>query len=160
MVGRDIEEGGNLAHSNALHTACVFNNSQIATCTLALDRTTLDSRDHNDITPLMVAAETIAKKNNSVRGFPAAEHAVIDILLRAGANKDALNRDGMTAYGMFLKICRSNNATIYSGMGQQIPELDAAPGFDALREKLIPTGGPTNADLQGFSDDVDLINYN
>jgi hypothetical protein len=54
----------------------------------------LESRDVSDVTPLMMAVETIAGES-TIHGFPA-DHAVIDILLRSGANKDATDRDGLT----------------------------------------------------------------
>lgn len=106
----------------------------------------------------MLASESIAGKS-TIHGFPT-DHAVIDILLRSGANKDATNRDGLTAYGIFIKLHRQYVESTYAAMGGQIPNLDATAGYDVIREKLMPLNGPTGADLTGgATEDSGLICY-
>ena len=158
QVQRLIDQGGNLSRSNALHAACAYDDSNIVRCILSMDHSTLESRDVSDVTPLMVAAEAMAGKS-TINGFPD-NHAVIDILLSSGANKDATNRDGLTAYGMFVKLHSSYNDSIYAMMGRHIPNPDATPGYRVLKQKLLPTDGPNRADLTGGdSEDVGLIHY-
>jgi hypothetical protein len=154
-----IEEGGSLCRSNALHAACALNNSHLVTCILSMDHTTLESRDANDFTPLMVAAEVMSGRSNAHSGFPT-DHEVIDILLANGADKDAVKRDGMTAYGTFVNSHRKYTESIFAMMGQQIPAYDTTPGYEAVAEKLMPTRGATRADITGgASEDAGLISY-
>jgi hypothetical protein len=154
-----IEEGGTLCRSNALHAACALDNSHLVTCILSMDQSTLESRDANDYTPLMVAAETMSGRSNVHSGFPT-NHDVIDILLANGADKDAVKRDGMTAYGTFVNSHRKYTESIFAMMGQQIPAHDTTPGYEAVAEKLMPTRGATRADITGgASEDAGLISY-
>lgn len=157
-VQRLIDQGGNLSRSNALHAACAYDESRIVRCILSMDYSTLESRDMNDITPLMMAAEVLSGKC-TIRGFPQ-NHAVIDMLLASGANKDATNRNGLTAYGMFVKQHEAYNESMYAMMGRQIPNPNATPGYEALKEILVPTSGPNRADRTGGdSENAGLIHY-
>eukprot|EP00956_Cyclotella_meneghiniana_P009118 scaffold12494_cov55-Cyclotella_meneghiniana.AAC.2 len=102
QVERLIQEGGDLSRSSALHASVAYDNCDIVSCILELDRSTVNSRDFNDVTPLMIAAESMAGKKTNT-GYPN-DHAIIDLLVENGADKHETNRQGLTAYGMFVKL--------------------------------------------------------
>jgi hypothetical protein len=157
-VERLIQEGGSLSRSNALHAACALNDASKVMCILYADLTTLETRDVYNETPLMTAAAVMAGKSNK-NGYPL-NHPIIDMLLSAGADKDAVNTDGMTPYGIFVRQHKDYAEMIAAMTGCEIPRIDSVPGYATLKEKLMPLGGPTRSDLMGGdSEDAGLIHY-
>jgi len=152
-----LSGGGSLARSHALHAACAINDVFIAKCILEMDASTLESRDILNVTPLMMAASVMAGKANN-QGFPR-HHPIIDTLLEAGASTDAMDSDGLTAYGTFKSYHKRSQRNIQAMMGEAVSER-RVPGIDTLERKLMPSGGPTAADQScGEGVDQGYIHY-
>jgi hypothetical protein len=152
-----IQQGGSLARATALHVACGRNDPSMVQCILQLDPSTLSSRDQDNVTPLMVAAISAAGRKNNM-GF-SLDQPVIDILLAAGADKNATNSDGLTAYGLFQSTLNEFTRMMRALCGQQ-PANTFIPGYAELQAKLKPSTGPTLADLTGGdSGKPGLIHY-
>ena len=147
-TSRLVAEGGSLARSNALHAACANNDPAIVRCILDMDPTTLESRDPSNSTPLMIAAVTAAGMSN-INGMPR-DQPVIDLLIGRGAQKGAVNLDGMTAYGTLKSTVEEYGMAMNAMMGRAAQAGPRTmPGLAALEAKLIPPGGPTAADRSG-----------
>jgi hypothetical protein len=105
----------------------------------------------------MVAAVSAAGRSNNM-GF-SLDQPVIDILLAAGADKNATNSEGLTAYGMFQSAHNGYNRMMRALCGPQ-PANTLIPGYAQLQAKLMPSTGPTLADLTGGdSGKPGLIHY-
>ncbi|KAL7547283.1 hypothetical protein ACHAWF_010605 [Thalassiosira exigua] len=87
-VSRLIRDGGSLAQSHALHAACALNDPTIVQSILQLDPSALETRDVNNVTPLMMAAHVAAGKSNK-NGYPK-DQPVIDALIVVGADRGAV----------------------------------------------------------------------
>jgi len=147
-IARLVAEGGSLARSNALHAACANKDPAIVRCILNMDPTTLESRDPSNSTPLMIAAATAAGMSN-IDGMPR-DQPVIDELIGRGAQKGAVNLDGMTAYGTLKSMVEEYGMAMNAMMGRAVQTGPRTmPGLAELEAKLIPPGGPTAADRSG-----------
>ena len=158
-VSHLISDGASLVNSHALHAACALNDIYVAKTILDMDASTLESRDVHNATRLFLAAAYMAGQSNN-SGF-ALEHPMIDFLLDAGADKDATNSEGLTAYGTFKSYNRNYQQSIQAMMGNAVfnDEL-MVPGQAALEMKLVPRGGPTAADLSyGEGADRGYVEY-
>ena len=142
-LSRLVSGGGSLAKSHALHAACAISDGFIVKCILEMNPAALESRDVHNVTPLMMAASVMAGKSNN-SGFPS-QHPVIDALLEAGADKDATDSDGLTAYGNFKSNHRNYQRSIQAMTGEAVSDI-RVPGLDTLERKLMPSGGATDAD--------------
>ena len=146
-VTRLIQQGGSLARSNALHAACANRDAAIARCILQLDPSCLEARDIENSTPLIVAAAAAAGSAN-INGIPS--QPVIDVLLAAGAQKGAVDSDGLTAYGTLKSMHDKYGQAMQAMMGRPVSGGSrTTPGLAALEAKLMPPGGPTAADRAG-----------
>lgn len=142
-----IREGGSLARSNALHAACANRDFAIVQCILQMDRSCLEARDHGNMTPLMVAAAAAAGSAN-INGIPT--QPVIDLLLAAGAEKGAVDPNGLTAYGTLKSMKNQYSLAMQAMMGRPVRGASqSTPGLVQLEAKLMPHGGPTAADRTG-----------
>lgn len=157
QMERLIREGGDPSRSSALHASVAYDNCDIVSCILGLDRSTVNSRDFNDVTPLMIAAESMAGKKTNAGYLN--DNAIIDLLVEYGADKDETNRQGLTAYGMFVKSHNETGNMLFAMTGGNIGG-NGTIGYEALKAKLMPSRGPTNADLTGGdSEDIGIIHY-
>jgi hypothetical protein len=151
-------QGASIARSHVLHAACAANAITIIAVGLVrflleLDPSSIHGRDDQNFTPLMVAAGDAAgrgRRYNRCLGI-ADDTRVVDYLLAKGARKDDQDNYGMTAFGHLKKIIDGNQmmglvqestACCWSSLPVQI---------EALKDKLMPAGGPTDSDLKGES---------
>ena len=157
-VTRLIGRGGSLARSCALHAASCSDDPQAVSLIIGLDPSTVNTSDVYGSTPLMGAAEIIAGKCNNA-GFPA-NHAVLDKLLAAGADRNTTDPSGRTALGYFLGRHRELSKMMQAMLGQPGYHADesALPGYLAIKRKLMPDGGATAAD-EGDTAEEGFINY-
>ena len=147
-VSRLVAEGGSLGRSNALHAACANRDPALVRCILEMDPTTLESRDISNCTPLMIAAATAAGMSN-INGMPR-DQPVIDLLIARGAQKGAVDLDGMTAYGTLKSMVEEYGQAMNAMMGRAVQTGPRTmPGLAELEAKLMPPGGPTAADRSG-----------
>jgi hypothetical protein len=153
-----LDQGGSLVRSNALHVACGCNDASIVKSILEMDPLTISARDEENVTPLMVAAVSAAGRRRSSTGF-SMDHSVIDTLLAAGADKDATNSDGLTAYGLFLTQHKGYQRFQQTFSMQQPSDSMLIPGYAELEAKLKPRNGPTPADLTGGDSEKPGIIY-
>lgn len=147
-VNRLISQGGSLARTSALHVACANQNKGIVEYILRKDPSTVERRDETSSTPLVVAAASAAALGN-VMGL-SRDQPIIDLLLAAGARKDAVNSKGMTAYGTFVQVQKRMNDMLQTVVGR--PGLGLARStlvLSELKSKLMPPGGPGVADIPG-----------
>jgi hypothetical protein len=153
-----IQQGGSLARSNALHAACANRDAAIARCILQLDPSCLEARDDQNMTPLIVAAAAAAGSGN-INGIPS--QPVIDVLLAAGAQKGAVDSDGLTAYGTLKSMHEKYVQAMQAIMGRPVGGGSrTTPGLAALEAKLMPPGGPTAADRAGGEgEDAGYVDY-
>ena len=154
-----IEQGGSLARSYSLHAASAMNDPSLVRCIINMDPTTIETRDVNNTTPLMVAAVAAAGRSTN-QGY-SLEQPVIDMLLAASVDKSAVTTNGQTAYGMF-KSQREGYSQMLQAMCGRPVQSDSrlVPGLAQLEAKLIPPGGPTVADQSGGdSAKPGIINY-
>jgi hypothetical protein len=137
---------GSLVRSHALHAACANNALPVVNYILEHEPNTIESRDQNLSTPLMVAASSAAGRNTN-SGI--AETVVIDRLLAAGANKSLQDDAGMTAYGNFLAAKKEYEIMIIAMTGGNVRPRGNLPSVQALETKLRPTEGPSPGDVSG-----------
>jgi len=160
-VSQLVSEGGSLVRSNALHAAVANQNINMTTCILDMDPWTLDAKDHTDATPLMIAAVRAAGQSTN-NGLPM-DQPIIDLLLTAGAQREAVNRQGMTAYGclknQMISYAQMMSAMMGNATSSSVQDSRDVPGLLQLENKLMPASGPTAADLSGSSADG-IIDYN
>jgi len=156
---RLVQEGGSLSRSHALHAACALNDPTIVQCIIDMDPSTIESRDVNNTTPLMMAAVAAAGRSTN-QGYSSAQ-PVIDILLAANADKSAVTTNGQTACGMFKSQREGYSQMMQAMMGRPVQSNSRlVPGLAQLEAKLMPPGGPTAADQSGGdSAEPGLINY-
>jgi len=114
-----LAEGGSLVKAHALHAACALDDVHVAKTILEMDPNTLESRDVFNVTPLIAAASHMAGKSN-IDGFPR-NQPIIDMLLDAGADTNAEDSRGLTAYGMFKSRHRALLISSEASMGNPIP---------------------------------------
>ena len=157
-----VQEGGSLTRSHSLHAACALNDPTIVQTILEMDPDALESRDVNNDTPLMVAAAIAAGKSNNL-GYPA-DQPVIDILRNAGAERGATNPiTGLTAYGMFKAQHDAYKQMMQALTGNPVHLGGSTiniPGFVGLETRLMPPGGPTEADRTGGdSAELGILHY-
>ena len=157
-VTRLIDRGGSLTRSCALHAASCSDDPRAVSLIISLDPSTVNTSDDCGRTPLMGTAEVIAGKCTNA-GFKA-NHAVLDKLLAAGADKNATDPSGRTALGYFLSQHRYYSTMMQAMSGQ--PGYHAneneIPGILAIKRKLMPDGGATAAD-EGDIAEEGFINY-
>ena len=147
-----LAEGGSLVKAHALHAACALDDVHVAKTILEMDPDTLESRDIFNVTPLIAAASHMAGKANN-RGFPQ-NHPIIDLLLDAGADTNAEDSRGLTAYGLFKARHRSlttqNQAIIGTpALTDEVwdDERLKVRGQAEIERKLLPSEGMTHADI-------------
>ena len=115
---------------------------------MQMDPLTIETRDVNNAIPLIMAAATAAGKSN-IDGFPL-DQPILDMLIAAGANKDAVGAKGLTAYGTFQKYDKHYCQMLSAMMGTPVRDKSKVlPGLSELKAVLFPSGGPTAADLNG-----------
>jgi hypothetical protein len=72
------------------------------------------------------------------------------MLMATGARKEALNSNGMSAYGMLMSTQSRYRQMMQAMMGTAVTGAGAGtPGLAALAAKLMPAGGPTDGDRTG-----------
>ncbi|MGK3739698.1 MAG: hypothetical protein ACI90V_006545 [Bacillariaceae sp.] len=110
----------------------------------------------------MTIAAARAAGMSTKSGIPR-EHPVIDLLLTAGTQKDAVDHRGMTAYGNLKQQLKEYDQMMSAMMGMATGGLNsgaAVPGLSHLETKLMPSGGPTAGDISGGSSgEVGIIDY-
>lgn len=135
-----INRGASIARSQVLHKACIFNTMALVPFLLELEPSSIHGRDVLDCTPLMLAAKSAAGRRNRCWGIT--DTRVVDCLLAKGARKDDQDKNGMTAFGHLKNILDGYGIVALSAES-------CMPGIQALKDKLMPSGGPTESDLKG-----------
>jgi hypothetical protein len=145
-----LRQGGSLARSSAMHIACGHNAVEFVQYFMRLDRTIHSARDDANVTPLMVAAACAAGRQ-ALGGI--SETQVIDMLLAAGARKDDVDSQNLTAYGHFRKAISEFQTMLTAMCGAPLLPGHGQYGqhspVTAVFTKLMPPGGPTAADWTG-----------
>jgi len=87
----------------------------------------------------MMAAATMAGKYN-INGFPS-DHRIIDLLIEAGANKDAIDSLGLTAYGTFKQFYKNHCLSMDAMLGRRrSTEDEAVPSHSEITQLLQGAG--------------------
>jgi hypothetical protein len=141
LVDGFLRRGADLGRATALHFAVAISFPIRILHELALRGADLNVKDHNGMTPLMIAA---MKEPGQVSRFnPVMDSNTISALISLGADKAMTNDEGCTALGVFYQVSRSFldfQATF--GIAREVPNR-----FDPILEALLmPPGGPTSAD--------------
>ena len=130
-----IDAGANIDRSHSLHCATAFKRIDLM-CAL-LDRgATVNARDVNSMTPLMIAAGTLGDK---APGVP--DTRCLDELLGKGADRKLTEPHGRTALGMYRCQVKSTD----DFRSALTDELRQGPN-SVVEAMLRPFGGPTLAD--------------
>ena len=145
-ITRLVNSGGSIARSHAIHAACANNSKPALDCLLTMDPSIVNSLDQANCTPLMVAAQSAAGRS-TINGIP--ETNVIDTLLAVGANKQATDSFGLTAYGHFKRSTKGFAEMLNAMMGKSCATSQVHPMHAVVERKLLPPLGPTAADMTG-----------
>ena len=169
-----LSEGASISRSHAIHVASFRNNLSVLLCLLDLEPAAIHGRDHQNFTPLMLAAQSVAAGQQSTCSMEGINDTrVVDALLARGACINDQDSVGMTAYGHFVKSYDSvmssrRQAMIVCGKSTAradellLDSKNKVPGMKAFVAKLFPAGGPSKADLTGgkaTADDDGFVDY-
>lgn len=123
---------------------------------LQMDPGALNFTDAFGNTPLMVAAIKAAG-SRSRDGIQ--DTKVIDLLLQKRANRDLIDEDGMSAYGLLTEKLNEYSLMMSTMLGKPPSSEPDHPSVTSLKRKLMPSTGPTDADAKGGKEQPGFIDY-
>lgn len=138
--------GGSLTRSHCLHSAVANNCLQVVQMILELEPATINGIDTDNLTPLMIAAQSAAGRTNQ-SGLD--DTSVIEYLLQRGADKNLTDPLGMTAYGHYKKASKEFTEMLRAMTGNPKMTRPVLPSLLQVEAFLCPQTGPTTADKTG-----------
>mmetsp|Transcript_31613 Transcript_31613/g.76394 ORF Transcript_31613/g.76394 Transcript_31613/m.76394 type:complete len:439 (-) Transcript_31613:2626-3942(-) len=149
QVDRYLRKGASVSRSHALIAAVANDWFPLVKYLLELDPSAINAADKNRLTPLMMGGINAVGKGTDD------ETIVLDYLLSNGADISLQDKNGMTAYGHYVRECMEHAEMDCAIMGHRMHAKSPATFVSktasgrVIQSKLLPSNGQSVSDRRG-----------